>query len=101
MAIDSSCYQGVNLAPANKLRLYHWAIILGLATISEVGTVSTSYAKDGAIMRGIRLVTVAAWSLLLAVPMASYAQTTIFNSGGFESPYTIGNLNGQQGFVAQ
>jgi PEP-CTERM motif len=45
-------------------------------------------------MRILRIASFAAWSLLLAVPMVSYAQTTIYNSGGFEA-YNIDTLSPQ------
>lgn len=39
--------------------------------------------------------------LLLVAAVPAQAQTTLFNSNGFEPPYTLGNINGQQGWSAQ
>lgn len=43
----------------------------------------------------------AALLLVALLPVVGSAQTILFNSNGFESPYTLGNINGQQGWSAQ
>jgi hypothetical protein len=53
---------------------------------------------EGVNMSLRRMIAASCFAAVCTLPAA--AQTVIFNSNGFESPYNLGNINGQQGWAA-